>query len=52
MCEGIPAVAALTFSGEHILNAMWLKAYVVAFVSLLSGAAVVHNIYKPDLVGC
>ena len=28
----------------------WLKAYTVAIVSLLSGAAVVHNIYKPDLV--
>lgn len=29
----------------------WLKAYAVAIVSVLSGAAVVHNIYKPDLVG-
>lgn len=28
----------------------WAKAYAVAFVSLLSGAAVVHNIYQPDLV--
>ena len=28
----------------------WLKAYTVAIVSLLSGAAVVHNIFKPDLV--
>ena len=26
------------------------KAYVVAIGSLLTGAAVVHNIYKPDLV--
>lgn len=29
---------------------MWWKAYGVAFVSLLSGAAVVHHIMKPDLV--
>lgn len=28
----------------------WLKAYAVAITSLLTGAAVVHNIYKPDLV--
>ena len=28
----------------------YLGAYVVAIVSLLSGAAVVHNIFKPDLV--
>ena len=28
----------------------YLGAYVVALVSLLSGAAVVHNIFKPDLV--
>ncbi len=28
----------------------WLKAYAVAITSLLAGAAVVHNIYKPDLV--
>ncbi|BDA41624.1 hypothetical protein COCOBI_02-4050 [Coccomyxa sp. Obi] len=27
----------------------WLKAYAVAITSLLTGAAVVHNIYKPDL---
>ena len=26
-----------------------LKFYSVAFFSLLAGAAVVHNIYKPDL---
>lgn len=26
------------------------KAYAVAIASLLTGAAVVHNIYKPDLV--
>ena len=26
------------------------KAYVVAIGSLLTGAAVVHNVYKPDLV--
>ena len=26
------------------------KAYVVCIVSMLAGAAVVHNIYKPDLV--
>lgn len=26
------------------------KAYAVAIGSLLTGAAVVHNIYKPDLV--
>lgn len=26
------------------------KAYSVALVSLLAGAAVVHNFYKPDLV--
>ncbi|DBB14046.1 TPA: hypothetical protein ACH3X3_001010 [Trebouxia sp. C0006] len=25
------------------------KAYAVAIASLLTGAAVVHNIYKPDL---
>ena len=31
-------------------SAGWLKGYAVAIVSLLSGAAVVHNIYKPDLV--
>lgn len=30
-------------------SAGWLKGYAVAIVSLLSGAAVVHNIYKPDL---
>ena len=30
---------------------MWVKAYVVAIASMLSGAAVVHNIWKPDLVG-
>lgn len=31
-----------------------LKAYSLALVSLLAGAAVVHNLYKPDLVseGC
>jgi len=29
----------------------YVKAYAVAVVSLLAGAAVVHNIYKPDLVG-
>jgi Domain of unknown function (DUF4516) len=29
---------------------MWWKAYGVAFASLLAGAAVVHNIMKPDLV--
>ena len=28
----------------------YLGAYAVALVSLLSGAAVVHNIFKPDLV--
>jgi hypothetical protein len=28
----------------------YLGAYGVALVSLLSGAAVVHNIFKPDLV--
>jgi len=28
---------------------MWWKAYGVAFASLLSGAALVHNFYKPDL---
>jgi hypothetical protein len=27
----------------------WFKAYSVAMVSLLAGAAVVHNLYKPDL---
>lgn len=27
-----------------------LKAYSLALVSLLAGAAVVHNLYKPDLV--
>lgn len=27
-----------------------LKAYAVAVVSMLAGAAVVHNVYKPDLV--
>jgi hypothetical protein len=27
------------------------KAYSVALLSLLAGAAVVHNVYKPDLVG-
>ncbi len=26
------------------------KAYAVAIGSLLTGAAIVHNIYKPDLV--
>lgn len=26
------------------------KAYSIAFISLLAGAAVVHNIYTPDLV--
>eukprot|EP00897_Mesotaenium_endlicherianum_P004881 jgi/Mesen1/4420/ME000225S03412 len=26
-----------------------LRSYVVAFSSLLGGAALVHNIYKPDL---
>jgi hypothetical protein len=26
------------------------KAYVVCIVSMLAGAAVVHNYYKPDLV--
>lgn len=26
------------------------KAYIVAIGSLLTGAAIVHNIYKPDLV--
>lgn len=30
----------------------YLAAYVVAIGSLLSGAAVVHQIYKPDLVRC
>lgn len=28
---------------------MWWKAYAVAITSLLSGAAVVHNIMRPDL---
>lgn len=28
----------------------WIKAYAMAIASLLSGAAVVHNIFKPDLV--
>lgn len=28
----------------------WIKAYAIAIASLLSGAAVVHNISKPDLV--
>lgn len=28
----------------------YYKAYAVAIASLLTGAAVVHNIYKPDLV--
>lgn len=28
----------------------FMKAYLVAFVSMISGAAVVHNICKPDLV--
>lgn len=27
----------------------WFKAYGVAIVSMLAGAAVVHNIYQPDL---
>ena len=27
-----------------------LRAYAVAFASLLAGAAVVHAVYKPDLV--
>lgn len=27
----------------------WFKAYSVAMASLLAGAAVVHNVYKPDL---
>ncbi len=27
------------------------KAYVIAVTSLLAGASVVHNYYKPDLVG-
>ncbi len=35
----------------HLANFMsWLKAYAVAITSLLAGAAVVHNVYKPDLV--
>ena len=30
---------------------MWyLKAYTVAFVSMLAGATVVHHFLKPDLV--
>jgi hypothetical protein len=28
-----------------------VKAYAVALLSMLAGAAVVHNIFKPDLVG-
>ena len=28
----------------------WIKAYAIAIAFLLSGAAVVHNIFKPDLV--
>ena len=31
-------------------NFQFAKAYVVCIVSMLAGAAVVHNIYKPDLV--
>ena len=27
----------------------YLKPYAVAIMSLLAGASVVHNIYKPDL---
>ncbi len=27
----------------------WFKAYSVAIVSMLAGAAVVHNVYQPDL---
>lgn len=27
-----------------------LRGYLVAIASMLAGAAVVHNIYKPDLV--
>jgi hypothetical protein len=35
---------------EHNANAMeMLKVYSVALLSLLAGAAVVHNIYRPDL---
>ena len=29
----------------------YLKPYAVAIASLLAGASLVHNIYKPDLVG-
>ena len=35
--------------GGHCVS--MLRAYAVALGSLLSGAAVVHQVYKPDLVG-
>jgi hypothetical protein len=40
--------AVVTFLPLDLMS--YLRAYAVAFVSMLGGAAFVHNIYKPDLV--
>ena len=42
---------AVTYPG-HASNMDYLRLYAIGVGSLLAGAAVVHRIYKPDLVGC
>lgn len=46
----LSAAPPIATSLRSRLNMSYLRANIVALVSLLSGAAVVHNIYKPDLV--
>ena len=46
-----PATFAHVACHVHKMNPFY-KAYAVAIASLLTGAAVVHNVYKPDLVTC
>jgi len=57
ICEPyIPIHQLIVFPSQpsHALSQLgwmsYLRAYAVAFVSMLGGAAFVHNIYKPDLV--
>ena len=45
-----PAELDLGFQISQGTVMSYLKAYAVAIVSALSGAAVVHNIVQPDLV--
>ena len=42
---------AMTYPG-HASDMDYLRLYAIGVGSLLAGAAVVHQIYKPDLVSC